>query len=76
MGVRNLFGRLYGLDLINTSKQSQTYYERIFANSGVESDRAVVVDDSETAIQWASEAGATVVLVSRTVPIPWNGRSV
>lgn len=74
--MRELFGRLYGPNLINTSKQSRTYYERIFANSGVEPDRAVVVDDSETAIQWPSEAGATVVLVSRTVPIPWNGRSV
>ena len=64
MGVRGLFRRLYGPDLINTAKQSRSYYERVFADARVGPGRAVVVDDSEIAIRWASEAGATAILVS------------
>ncbi len=64
MGVRELFGNLYGPDRINTPKEGPLFYARMFADAGVDPRSAVVVDDSEYAVRLASEAGAVVVLVS------------
>ena len=71
MGVRPLFERLYGPDLVNTWKGGRSYYDRLFADSGVAPSEALVVDDSPKAVQWAREAGATAVLVSAG-PSPSN----
>ena len=65
MGVRHLFDRLYGPDIVDTFKSSRAYYDRIFADSGVLPSDALVVDDSPKAVGWARDAGATAVLVSR-----------
>lgn len=67
MGVRDLFVRLYGPDLINAPKEGPLYYERIFADSGVDPRQAIVIDDSPLPIAWASETGARAVLVSTQV---------
>ena len=64
MGVRDLFERLYGPDLVNTAKVGPTYYERIFEDAGVQPGEAVVVDDSPLVLGWAREIGARTVLVS------------
>ena len=64
MGVRDLFERLYGPDLVNTAKEAPSYYEQIFEDAGGLPDEAVVVDDSRPVLGWAKELGATVVLVS------------
>ena len=64
MGVRDLFGRLYGADLVDTPKGSPLFFKRVFADAQVEPRMAVVVDDSELAVGWASEAGAVTILVS------------
>ena len=65
MGVRDLFDRLYGPDIVDTFKGSRAYYDRIFSDSGVSPSEALVVDDSPKPVRWAQEAGATAVLVSR-----------
>jgi beta-phosphoglucomutase-like phosphatase (HAD superfamily) len=64
MGVRPLFGRLYGPDLVNTAKMSPAYYEQIFADAGVSATDALVVDDGPGPIGWAAQTGATTVLVA------------
>lgn len=67
MGVRDLFERLYGPDLVNTAKEVPSYYERIFEDAGVLPDEAVVVDDSRRVLRWAKALGAAAVLVSTDV---------
>ncbi|TMC20079.1 MAG: HAD family hydrolase [Chloroflexi bacterium] len=68
MGVHDCFGRLYGPDLIDTFKESASYYERIFADLGIAPAHALIVDDSPHAIRWATEVGAKTVLVCDTPP--------
>ncbi len=63
MGVRDCFGRLYGPDLIETLKEGPEYYERIFADLGITAAEALVVDDSPHAIEWATQVGASTVLL-------------
>jgi phosphoglycolate phosphatase-like HAD superfamily hydrolase len=64
MGVRELFSRLYGPDLIDHAKSGTQYYQLIFSDAGVDPQRAVVVDNSVAALEQASQAGAIPVLVS------------
>jgi phosphoglycolate phosphatase-like HAD superfamily hydrolase len=66
MGVRDCFGRLYGPDLVETFKDGSRYYERIFADAGVEPGDALVVDDNATAAGWAAAAGARTALIGAT----------
>ena len=63
MGVHTCFQRLYGPDLIETFKAGPAYYERIFADAGVDPQAAVVVDNSLQALAWARQAGARTVLI-------------
>ena len=72
MGVRDCFGRLYGLDLIDTFKEGPEYYERIFADCGVSPTDALVIDDSPQAINWAAQLGARTLLVNNS-PHPETG---
>ena len=64
LGVRDYFNRLYGPDLINTLKAGPEFYARMFADAGVSPGNALVVDDSPSAIGWASQVGACTVLVT------------
>lgn len=63
MEVRDCFQRLYGPDLIDTFKSGPAYYERIFADCGVDPASALVVDDSPQALGWARQVGAQTILV-------------
>jgi HAD superfamily hydrolase (TIGR01509 family) len=72
MGVRSCFVDLYGVDLVDTAKASRLFYERIFSHAGVAPDAALVVDDSERALDWAADLGARTVLC-RAEP-PTNSR--
>lgn len=72
LGVRRCFGYLYGADLINTFKAGPQYYERLFADAGVQPEEALVVDDSADAIEWAGRLGARTVLISAS-PHPATG---
>lgn len=64
MGVRESFGHLYGSDLLGMLKEWPTYYERLFADSGIAPGDALVVDDSPRNLAWARDLGARTVLVS------------
>ena len=65
MGVRQLFDRIYGSDLVNAWKQSPAYYRAILAATQTDPAAAVVIDDSDRAIGWAAECGLRGVLVQR-----------
>ena len=68
MGVRDLFGRLYGPDLVDLPVYGARYYLRLFEDSGCEAAESVVVDDRPERVAWAMDAGASAVLVSRDGP--------
>lgn len=72
MGVRECFDRLYGPDLLDTFKDGPGFYQRIFADAGVEPRNALVVDDNATAAGWAAQAGAQTVLISAAAPSSTN----
>jgi HAD superfamily hydrolase (TIGR01509 family) len=63
-GIRELFVRLYGTDVVNTAKQAANYYERVFADAGVEPADALVVDDLPEMLLKAARTGARTVLIS------------
>jgi HAD superfamily hydrolase (TIGR01509 family) len=66
MGVRDCFGRLYGVDLLNTLKEGPAYYHQLFADLQIAPGDALIVDDSPRALAWASSLGARTVLVGAT----------
>jgi FMN phosphatase YigB (HAD superfamily) len=63
--VRDLFDRVYGSDLLNVWKSSEAYYRAILAATGVDPATALVIDDSERAIEWAAACGLRGVRVRR-----------
>jgi beta-phosphoglucomutase-like phosphatase (HAD superfamily) len=66
MDVRQYFSEhLYGGDLVAQVKDRPRFYERVFAHAGVEPADALVLDDTPSAIAWATQAGARAVLVAR-----------
>jgi phosphoglycolate phosphatase-like HAD superfamily hydrolase len=72
MGTLELFGRVYGSDLINVWKSSSAYYRAILADTGTAAANGIVVDDSEHAIDWAAECGLRGVLVRRQAGEPFE----
>jgi HAD superfamily hydrolase (TIGR01509 family) len=67
MGVRACFERLYGPDLIDTTKYGPLYYQRVLQDSGVAAADAVFVDDSRKAVAWARSLGARAIHVGDDV---------
>jgi len=65
MGVRELFDRLYGPDLIGVHKNSARYYERIAEDSGVDPRDAIVVDSDAKPLEWADAVGFGTVHLDR-----------
>lgn len=65
IGARDLFDRVYGSDLVNTWKFGPEYYRAILRDSGVDADRAAVIDDSPKALFWARQSGLRVFQVAR-----------
>jgi phosphoglycolate phosphatase-like HAD superfamily hydrolase len=65
MGTRELFGRVYGSDLLNVWKAGPAYYRAILADTKTDPATAIVVDDSGRATRWAAECGLRGVLVQR-----------
>lgn len=64
MGIRDCFGeRLYGPDLLGVIKSGVWFYERLFAESGIAPNDALVIDDSAKAIAWARQVGARALHV-------------
>ena len=70
MRVRAYFdGHLYGPDQVDAAKASPLYYERVFTHCAINPADALVVDDSEQALNWAAETGAKTVLCNPTAPV-------
>lgn len=65
MGIRDLFDRLYGPDLIGVHKNSVHYYERIVEDSGVDPRTSVIVDSHAEPLEWADAVGFRTVHVDR-----------
>ena len=76
MELKGTFGRLYGSDLVDVPKMGIAYYERIFADAGVEPTAALVIDDSPKSVAWARETGATAVLVAKGASSLREGQGV
>ena len=72
LGVLELFGRVYGSDLVNVWKSGPAYYRAILADTGTSAANAVVIDDSPRAIEWAGEADLRGVLVRRQAGEPFE----
>jgi phosphoglycolate phosphatase-like HAD superfamily hydrolase len=73
MEVRECFTRLYGPDLIDTFKTGPAYYERIFADSGVDPADALVIDDNAQAVAWVRGAGASATQVVANIATAADG---
>lgn len=65
MGLRELFDRLYGVDLVDRFKTGPQYYAAILADSGVDPAEAAVIDDSAEALDWAAACGLRTIRVAR-----------
>lgn len=65
MGVWELIGRPYGVDLVGASKTSRRYYDRIAEDSGVDPRLAIVVDSHAEPLEWAAAAGFGTVHCDR-----------
>jgi phosphoglycolate phosphatase-like HAD superfamily hydrolase len=72
MGTLDFFDRVYGSDLLNIWKSSPAYYRAILADTKTEAANALVIDDSETAIGWATECGLRGVQVRRQAGEPFE----
>jgi len=68
MRVPDCFGGLYRPDHVDTAKMSPRYYQQVFADAGVAPGDAIVVDDSERALDSAAEVGAQTVMCRLAPP--------
>lgn len=53
LGIRDRFEKVYGCDLVDRWKTGPHYYRAICADAGVDPRRAVTVDDTAIALDWA-----------------------
>lgn len=70
MGILDHFGILFGADLVNVMKPHRAYYERAFAQAGVDPSQALVLDDTPEFLAAAREVGARTVLVGAPEAAP------
>ena len=63
MGVEKVFRSYYGPDLVNCPKEGPLFFWRLFEDSGVQTSKAVVVDDMPMVLKWAEECGAICIQV-------------
>jgi phosphoglycolate phosphatase-like HAD superfamily hydrolase len=71
-GLLELFEDVYGPDTVEIPKNGPEFFARCFARSGIEADRACVVDDSPGPLVWALDLGAYAVAVGLD-PAAFNG---
>ncbi len=65
MGVASAFSKLYGPDLIDHVKYGPAFYQRLFEDSGVSPEKAVVIESDSECCDWARQAGATAYWIER-----------
>ena len=63
MGIGHAFGGLYGPDLVDRVKNGPAFYEKVFADAGVPTVSALVIDSEAECCEWAREAGAQALWV-------------
>jgi len=66
MGVLDCFHRLYGPDIINRLKASQSFYQRILDDMQLHPSEVIVIDDSSDYLSMAFELGITTIHVDNT----------
>ena len=77
MDVRHLFpAQVYGQDLLGMAKGSPLYYERLFADTQIAPEDALVIDDSPLALINAASVGAATVLVAAMRPEGYEGQLI
>jgi HAD superfamily hydrolase (TIGR01509 family) len=57
LGIRDLFTKTYGTDLVDRWKNNSAYYSRALADAGVAGSDAIAVDDTERMLDHARRAG-------------------
>lgn len=63
LGIRDLFSKTYGTDLVDRWKNNSAYYARAFADADVAPTNAVVVDDRESMLEHARRAGVAATFL-------------
>ena len=63
MGIRELFDRTYGCDLVDRWKSGPHYYRAIAEDADIDARRAVCVDDTPIVLDWAKKAGMRTFLL-------------
>jgi beta-phosphoglucomutase-like phosphatase (HAD superfamily) len=61
MGIKQFFSDFYGPDLINTRKLNPEFFEVIFSEVSVDSNKAIVIEDHPRFIENALKSGAHVI---------------
>lgn len=59
LGVRELFTKTYGTDIVDRWKNNSAYYARVLADADVSGAEAIVVDDVDRMLDHARRAGVT-----------------
>lgn len=63
LGIRDLFERAYGCDLVDRWKTGPHYYRAICEDTGIDPRRAVCVDDTAIVLDWAAKLRMRTFLV-------------
>lgn len=63
LGVRDLFDRTYGCDLVDRWKSGPHYYRAISEDADIDPRRAVCVDDTPIVLDWAKKVGMRTFLL-------------
>lgn len=63
MGIRELFDRTYGCDLVDRWKSGPHYYRAISEDAEIDPRRAVCVDDTPIVLDWAKKVGMRTFLL-------------
>lgn len=63
LGIRELFDRTYGCDLVDRWKSGPHYYRAISEDAEIDPRRAVCVDDTPIVLDWAKKAGMRTFLL-------------
>lgn len=63
MGIRDVFDRTYGCDLVDRWKSGPHYYRAIAEDADIDPRRAVCVDDTPIVLDWAKKAGMRTFLL-------------
>lgn len=70
MGIKRFFSGFYGPDLINTRKLNPEFFEVIFKEVSVDSNKAIVIEDRPRFIENALKSGAHVIQACVTGEFP------